>query len=163
MSGKSPAFIGLITCVFALISGCCFKEAGSDTPSFADRANAHSTHLRDARWMELARNSLATQTYEDASSMYGCLGECLHEKYGFANAMLIAATSEEQCLYPSFERLEHQNGCRAYLRALRREVEELRQWVKTPASLFLCIDEEALFQHVTELHELSTKHRSLKL
>jgi hypothetical protein len=156
MPGKSLAFISLITCVFVMISGFRFKESGFESLSFADGSD-DQTALRDTRWMELARNSLATKAYEEASSIYGCSGECLNERFGFTNAMLMSVTSDEQCLYPSFERVEHQIGCLSYLRALQTEVQELRQWVDTPSSTFICIDEEVLIQQVTELHEQANK------
>jgi hypothetical protein len=106
-------------------------------------------------WEELARNSLASESYASTSSLGDCVGDCAHEEYGFANALLISVTDESQCHHSSFEREEHRAGCLAYLAALRNEVTELRQWLDSPTAMFICVDEKVIFERTANLHSRS--------
>jgi hypothetical protein len=68
---------------------------------------------------------------------------------------MISLTDESQCHYSSFEREEHRAGCLAYLAALRNEVTELRYWLASPTAMFICVDEEVIFERTANLHSRS--------
>jgi hypothetical protein len=120
--------------------------------SESDRSSINGLQVT---WESLARNNLASASYVSAGSPFGCVGDCTHEEYGFANALLISVTDENQCHYSSFEREEHRAGCLAYLAALRNEVTELRQRLDSPTAMFICVDEEVIFERTANLHSRS--------
>jgi hypothetical protein len=65
---------------------------------------------------------------------------------------MISVTDENQCHYSSLEREEHRAGCLAYLAAFRNEVTELRQRLDSPTAMFICVDEEVIFERTARLH-----------
>jgi hypothetical protein len=126
------------------------------SPLSADEdRTSQSVNDASQTWEELARNSLASESYASTSSLGDCVGDCAHEEYGFANALLISVTDESQCHHSSFEREEHRAGCLAYLAALRNEVTELRQWLDSPTAMFICVDEKVIFERTANLHSRS--------
>ena len=138
-----------------LLSGCDLRQYSESSFNPRNIFYASSNSIED-RWLRTARDSLVAQSYVSSGSIYGCIKDCAHEEYGFANALLMSVTSDEACSYASFERVEHRNGCRAYLVALKQEIHELQKWLPKPDSVNLCFYEEQLLDRVTRLYEQST-------
>ena len=109
--------------------------------------------------MSTARNSLADHSYVSSGKIYGCSGDCGHEEYGFANALWMSATSDEQCFYSSFERVEHRNGCRAYLVALKHRIGEIKQSYPTPDAIIFCVDELQMSERVLRLYQRTAERQ----
>jgi hypothetical protein len=103
--------------------------------------------------MSTARDSLAMYSYVSSGKIYGCSDDCGHEENGFANALLMSATSDEECFCPSFERVAHRNGCRAYLVALKHRIGEIKQSYPTPDAVIFCVDKEQVMEELTRLYQ----------
>jgi hypothetical protein len=146
--------IPLLAILLFCTTGCNVSGVGGFNLTGHETLDPYSTSIED-RWLRTARDSLVAQSYVSSGSIYGCSEDCAHEEYGFANALLMSVTSDEACSYASFERVEHRNGCRAYLVALKQEIHELQKWLPKPDSVNLCFYEEQLLDRVTRLYEQS--------
>jgi hypothetical protein len=115
--------------------------------------------LVEDNWMGTARDTLAMYSYVSSGKIYGCSDDCGHEEYGFANALWMSATSDEQCFYSSFERVEHRNGCRAYLVALKHRIGEIKQSYPTPDAIIFCVDELQMSERVLRLYQRTAERQ----
>jgi hypothetical protein len=142
-------------------AGCNGSVVGGFDLAVRGTIDPDSTLVED-NWMSTARNSLADHSYVSSGKIYGCSSDCGHEEYGFANALWMSATSDEQCFYSSFERVEHRNGCRAYLVALKHRIGELQQWSPTPDAVIMCVDELQMSERVLRLYQRSAERQPTK-
>ena len=132
-----------------------FDLAGRET------IDPHSTRVED-NWMSTARDSLAMYSYVSSGKIYGCSDDCGHEEYGFGLALLMSVTSDEECSYTSFERVEHRNGCRGYLVALKHRIGEIKQSYPTPDAVIVCVNERQIMEKLTRLYQRTAERRPTK-
>ena len=151
----SPAWLLGSVSLFIVASGVLAMWMRQSPPNGDEYSTFRRVKDTSQTWEELARNSLASESYASTGSLGACVGDCAHEEYGFANALMISVTDENQCHYSSFEREEHRAGCFAYLAALRNEVTQLRQLLDSPTAMFICVDEEVIFERTANLHSRS--------
>ena len=126
-----------------------------------ETVDPYSNRVED-NWMSTARDSLAMYSYVSSGKIYGCSDDCGHEEYGFGLALLMSVTSDEECSYTSFERVEHRNGCRAYLVALKNRIGELQQSFPTPDAVIFCLDEGRIMEKLTRLYQRTAERRPTK-
>ena len=157
---KTHRFYSIVPVAILLFcaAGCNGSVVGGIDLAGRGTIDPHSTRVED-NWVSTARNSLADHSYVSSGKIYGCSGDCGHEEYGFANALWMSATSDEECFYPSFERVEHRNGCRAYLVALKHRIGEIKQSYPTPDAIIFCVDEGQIMEKLTRLYQRTAERR----
>jgi hypothetical protein len=101
---KTHRFYSIVPVAILLFcaAGCNGSVVGGFDLAGRGTIDPHSTRVED-NWMSTARNSLAMYSYVSTGKIYGCSDDCGHEEYGFANALLMSATSDEECFYPTKE------------------------------------------------------------